>query len=94
MVDMAHLLCHNGEMLGISHGWKWGFSPMFKITEISGLTRRIVADGFADAKSAEAFVGPGRIMVLEEDSDNPGFFDIFTIDGRVLAIEPVAGEAI
>ena len=31
----------------------------------------------------------GEIICCEEDTDHPGFYDLFVAPGRVLAIEPV-----
>jgi hypothetical protein len=67
----------------------------YKITERGPRSKRIVAVNFADAEQAKAYLGgnSGKIVVCEEDSDNPGFYDVFMTDGRILAIEPANEES-
>ncbi len=65
----------------------------YAITETSATSKRTIKSGFATPQDAMAYiVSPHhRIVCAEEDSDNPGFWDLYLSSGRILAIEPTKG---
>lgn len=59
----------------------------YRLTSLSVHGRATLAT-FPTQRDALAYVR-SIADIVEEDSDNPGYFDLFTRGGEVLALEPV-----
>lgn len=61
---------------------------MFILSETFGALRpRKIAEFATEAEAVAAAEKIGLVMI-EADSDNPGCYDAFALDGRLLTIEP------
>jgi hypothetical protein len=61
------------------------------LTKITPPARTTVRS-FASREAALAYV-EAVASYYEEDPDNPGFYDLFTKGGDILALEPAAASA-
>lgn len=66
----------------------------YKITELTSSYKETHGNGFNTIADAEAYIERrfGHIVSIEQDVDNPDYYDLFTSYGRVLAIEPIHDE--
>jgi hypothetical protein len=60
---------------------------IYNLTEAHNGKKALVRS-FTNRAAAIAHVEALRPVAFEEDADHPGYFDIFTRSGLVLALEP------